>query len=247
MTSNSQTHQPSSPSEQHPKIVRLIPALDVLDLDVVDRLAKAVGAHEMIYGFKVGFSLGLTHGLGRVVEVIRRHSGKPIIYDHQKAATDIPDTGRLFARTLRQAGINEAILFPQAGPATLDAWIDGLREESLKVIVGGLMTHKAYVKSEGGFLEDQGIETIYRTAVERGVRAFVVPLTKPAAVDHLVQAVPFPADSEFYSPGFGRQGGDPGRFARIRRHYLIVGRALLEAADPAVWLADAEKSLRSMA
>ena len=228
------------------KIFKLIPALDVLDLTVVESIAQAAGNNEMVYGFKVGFSLGLTHGLGRVVETIRKYSNLPIIYDHQKAATDIPDTGRLFAQTLRRAGIDEAILFPQAGPATLEAWIEALREEQLKIIVGGLMTHKAYVRSEGGFIEDRAIETIYSTAFERGVNAFVVPLTKPEAVDRIIQAVPFTTQTEFYSPGFGRQGGDPSRFASIGRHYLIVGRALLEAADPAAWIAEATVQLRSL-
>ncbi|KAF1080200.1 MAG: Orotidine 5'-phosphate decarboxylase [Candidatus Rifleibacterium amylolyticum] len=227
------------------KIFKLIPALDVLELANVEHIARIVGNNEMFYGFKAGFSLGLTHGLGKVVETIRRYSDLPIIYDHQKAATDIPDTGRLFAQTLRRAGINEAILFPQAGPVTLEAWISALREEELKVIVGGLMTHKAYMHSEGGFLNDQAIETIYRTAVDLGVNSFVVPLTKPEAVDRIFQTVPFRPETEFYSPGYGRQGGDPSRFASIARHYLIVGRALLEAADPVAWIADASTQLRS--
>jgi len=228
------------------KTFKLIPALDVLDLAVVERLAKAVGNNPMVYGFKLGFSLGLTHGLGAVVAAIRKHSNLPVIYDHQKAATDIPDTGRLFAQTMKQGGIDEVILFPQAGPVTLEAWIEAMRAENLKIIVGGLMTHKAYVSSEGGFLEDRAIETIYKTAVEKGVKAFVVPLTKPDAVDRIVKAVPFTADAEFYSPGYGRQGGDPSRFASISRHYLIVGRALLEAADPEAWLAKAGEELRSL-
>jgi len=227
------------------KIFKLIPALDVLELANVEHIARIVGNNEMFYGFKAGFSLGLTHGLGKVVETIRRYSDLPIIYDHQKAATDIPDTGRLFAQTLRQAGINEAILFPQAGPETMKAWINALREEELKVIVGGLMTHQAYMHSEGGFLNDQAIGTIYRTAVDLGVNSFVVPLTKPEAVDRIFQTVPFPPETEFYSPGYGRQGGDPSRFASIARHYLIVGRAFLEAADPVAWIADASTQLRS--
>ncbi|MEW6709275.1 MAG: orotidine 5'-phosphate decarboxylase / HUMPS family protein [Candidatus Riflebacteria bacterium] len=227
------------------KEFRFIPALDVLDLETVEKIAEKTGKSNLVYGYKLGFSLGLTYGLGRVVDLIRRHSEKPIIYDHQKAATDIPDTGALFARTMKNAGINEAILFPQAGPETLKAWIEALQNESLKVIVGGLMTHKAYVVSEGGFLEDKGIETIYRTAVEKAVSAFVVPLTKPDAVEKLVAAVNFPPQSEFYSPGFGSQGGDAGRFPGISRHYLIVGRALLSAADPMAWLEKAAAEIRS--
>ena len=233
-------------SENSKKVFKLIPALDVTEIAEVERIARAVGNNPMVYGFKVGFSLGLTHGLAPVVEAIRKFSNLPVIYDHQKAATDIPDTGTLFARTLSRAGIDEAILFPQAGPATLTAWIKALRDEKLKIIVGGLMTHPAYRVSEGGFIEDAAIEKIYSTAVENGVSAFVVPLTKPEAVEKIVDKVPFPAQTEFYSPGFGRQGGDPKQFSRIGCHYLIVGRALIQAPNAEEWLNQTAQQLRSL-
>ena len=216
--------------------VRVIPALDVTDLDKVSSLVEAVGSHPGVYGFKVGFSLGLTHGLPAVVQRIRAASDKPVIYDHQKAATDIPDTGTLFARTLADAGIDEGILFPQAGPVTLAAWVDALRDAGLKVIVGGLMTHAAYQVSEGGFLRDDGILQIYRDAAARGVRSFVVPLTKPEAVQRIAAAVSGAGDVEFYAPGFGKQGGDPGDLGFLARLHLIIGRSLLSAEDPAAYI-----------
>jgi len=216
--------------------VRIIPALDVSDLDRVSAIAETIGRHPGVYGFKVGFSLGLSHGLPAVVERIRAWSDKPVIYDHQKAATDIPDTGALFARTLADAGIDEGILFPQAGPATLAAWVDALQEAGLKVIVGGLMTHQAYQASEGGFLRDEGIMQIYRDAAARGVRSFVVPLTKPDAVRRIADEVSGAGDVEFYSPGYGKQGGDPAGLGFLARLNLIVGRSLLSAEDPAAYI-----------
>lgn len=212
--------------------LRIIPALDVTDLDRVSTLAKALGNHDGVYGFKVGFSLGLTHGLPAVVARIREHSAKPVIYDHQKAATDIPDTGTLFAKTLAQAGIDEGILFPQAGPATLKAWVQALQDAGVKVIVGGLMTHPAYRVSEGGFLQDDGIDQIYRDAAGLGVQAFVVPLTKPDAVVHIAEDVASSRDVTFYSPGYGKQGGDLAKLGFLSRLNLIIGRSLLGAEDP---------------
>ena len=75
------------------------------------------------------------------------------------------------------------------------------------------------------------------------VGAFVVPLTKPELVAKLAQEVPFTAAQEFYSPGYGAQGGDPAKFPALARHYLIMGRALMTAEDPAKKLAEAEKQL----
>ncbi len=226
------------------KVFRLIPSLDCTELEKVERIARAVGNEPGIYGFKVGFSLGLSFGLPRVVETIRRHSRKPVIYDHQKAGTDIPDTGKLFAQTMKNTGIDEVILFPQSGPETMKAWTAAVREQGLKVIVGGIMTHKAYLQSEGGFLSDAGVEGIYRIAVEEGVKAFVVPLTKAKLVRELIGSVKFGPDDEFYSPGFGAQGGDPGAFREIRRHYLICGRSILGASDPVEWVGKTLEELK---
>ncbi len=214
----------------------LMPALDTTDLVKLSSVIEKVGNHPLISGFKVGFSLGLTHGLPRAVEVIRRYSNKTIVYDHQKAATDIPDTGKLFAQTLKAAGVNQAILFPQAGPATLKAWAEALREADIEPIVGGLMTHPQYVVSEGGFLTDEGVVEMYRFARSVGVRRFVVPLTKPEAVERLVDQADLGGDNEFYSPGFGAQGGDASAFPRLKVHHLIVGRALLGAPNPVEYL-----------
>jgi orotidine-5'-phosphate decarboxylase len=228
------------------KVFSLIPALDDPDLTRLDKLVQAVGSHPLLSGYKVGFTLGLTHGLPRVVETIRRHSDKPIIYDHQKAATDIPATGKLFARTLKSAGVDTAILFPQAGPETLRHWVAALFEENMKVLVGGIMTHPAYLQSEGGYLSDEGTVDIYRLSHQLGVRGFVVPLTKPREAQRVVEQAQLGSDCEFYSPGFGAQGGDVTAFPFVRTHHLIVGRALLQASDPAAWLDATGLTLRGV-
>ncbi len=218
------------------KIWKIIPALDVTDLQRIRQLVTAIDKHPLIYGYKVGFSLGLTFGLPQVAETIRAISDKPIIYDHQKAATDIPDTGKLFARVMQESGMNEVILFPQAGPATEEAWIQAVHEADLKVIVGGIMTHPKYRESEGGYLKDKAMVEMYRLAYGAGVRDFVVPLTKPQATGEIFDKAGLDDNCRFYSPGFGRQGGDPADFDFLRTHYLIIGRALLNADNPIKYL-----------
>ena len=225
--------------------VRLIPALDCKSLEDAVRVASAVGHLDFVYGFKVGFSLALAHGLPRVVSQLKVHTDKPIIYDHQKAATDIPATGALFAETVAAAGVDEAILFPQAGPETLTAWIDALGTARVKTIVGGVMTHAAYLVSEGGFIADEAVTRMYRIAIENGVSRFVVPLTKPELTEQLYRDAGMTADHRFYSPGLGRQGGDPGRFEFLKTHYLIVGRALLSAEDPEQYVNSMERQVKS--
>ena len=225
------------------KQVRIIPALDVVDLDAALRLVCRVAGRPSVYGFKLGFSLGLGYGLPEVVRRIREWTDKPLIYDHQKAATDIPDTGAMFGDVMKTAGIDEVILFPHTGPRTLEAWTRAMQERSMKVIVGAVMTHAAYLVSEGGFIADAAAVAIYRQAAELGVSAFVTPLTKPELVARLAQEVPFTKEQEFYSPGFGAQGGDPEKFPALKKHYLIVGRSLFAAEDPAKELARVEEKM----
>ncbi len=218
----------------------VIPALDTDDLSRALRLVEAVDHAPSVYGYKLGCALGLTAGLGAVVGAIRRISPRPLLYDHQKAGTDIPDTAALFARVVSRAGVDEVIVFPQAGPATLASFVTALREAGRKVIVGGVMTHERYLLSEGGYLSDEGMLDAYRQAAGMGVRAFVVPLTKPERVRAVVRALGPEGDWEFYSPGLGAQGGRVDRVRGLAKHYVIVGRSLLQAADPLSYLAGLE-------
>lgn len=224
------------------KRLQILPALDCRTSDELQRIVAAVDECDSVVGYKIGFSLGLTYGLPVCVKAVRSISKKPIIYDHQKAATDIPDTGELFAKTMSNARINSAILFPQAGPVTLRAWIKALQAENVHVIVGGLMTHDGYTQSQGGYINDDAIESIYRIALEEGVSSFVVPLTKPDATKKLFERLQFNASHTFYSPGFGAQGGDAKNFSFIDDHVVIIGRSLCAAADPLAYLRSIEQS-----
>lgn len=96
----------------------VIPACDVETLEQFRELVKQTDDVDGIGGYKIGFGLGLRYSLPRIVEVARKYTNKPIIYDHQKAGTDIPDTGKDFAKLNKNSGIDAVIFFPQAGPET---------------------------------------------------------------------------------------------------------------------------------
>ena len=213
----------------------VIPACDVSSLGELETMVEATASVEGIGGYKIGFELGLGHGLPRVVETIRKHTDKPIIYDHQKAATDIPDTGRNFARVCKNAGIDAVILFPQAGPETERAWIYHALDQGLKVIVGGRMTHAAYAQSEGGFITDEGALEMYRIAARAGITHFVVPGNKTQVIRLIKEGIEEEGVMPvFFSPGFVEQGGRLSDAARMagERFHGIVGRGIYQAADP---------------
>ena len=209
-------------------------ACDVPTLESFEDLVKQTADIDGIGGYKVGFELGLGFGLPRVVEVARKYTDKSIIYDHQKAGTDIPDTGKNFARVCRDAGVDTVIFFPQAGPETERAWIYQALNHGLKVIVGGRMTHKAYAVSEGGFIQDEKAIEIYRIAARAGVNNFVVPGNKLDVIKTIREIIEGEGITPtLYAPGFVAQGGKISEAAGVAGNYwsAIVGRGIYEAQD----------------
>ena len=212
----------------------IVPACDMGDLKDFEDLVKKVDGVKGVGAYKIGFELGLKYGLPAVVKAARKHTKKPIIYDHQKAATDVPFTGEKFAKVCSAAKVDAVILFPQAGPVTEREWIKACQKERLGVIVGGEMTHEAYLKADGGFLDDMAPVRMYEVAVGNGVTEFVVPGNKPEKIRfyrHLFESkgiVPV-----LHSPGLVAQGGSitESGVAAGGNWHAIVGRALYGAKD----------------
>jgi len=215
----------------------VIPACDVEDLEQFEDIVKSTADIEKIGGYKIGFELGyggLGWGLADVVRTAKKYTNKPIIFDHQKAGTDIPDTGKNFARKMKKAGVDAVILFPQAGPETERAWIYHALDNDLNVIVGGRMTHPAYAVSEGGFITDEGALDMYRIAARAGVTNFVVPGNKPEVITQIREVIEAEGVSPiFYSPGFVAQGGKLSDAVKAAGNSFhgIVGRGIYAAKD----------------
>jgi len=185
----------------------IIPACDVNSLSELEKLVELTADIAGICGYKIGFSLSLSFGLPTVVDSIEKHTDLPVIYDHQKAGTDIPQMGELFARTCRESGVTGVIIFPQAGPVTEEAFIRALFNEGLIPLVGGEMTHPKYLEKDGGFIKN--VEEMYLTGARNDVTYFIGPGNKPERINHylklLKNEIPQPI---FCMPGIGRQGGD---------------------------------------
>ncbi len=212
----------------------VIPACDVETLEQFEELVKQTADVEGIGGYKIGFELGLGYGLPRVVETARKYTDKPLIYDHQKAGTDIPDTGKNFAKVVKRSGFDTVIFFPQAGPETERAWIYHALDHGLNIIVGGRMTHPAYAVSEGGFITDEGALEMYRIAARAGISDFVVPGNKPDTITIIKKTVEGEGIiPRFYAPGFIAQGGIISDATKVagERFHGIVGRGIYAAGD----------------
>ncbi|MEM2909043.1 MAG: orotidine 5'-phosphate decarboxylase / HUMPS family protein [Candidatus Bilamarchaeaceae archaeon] len=211
----------------------IVIACDV-NLKLYERILKETAGMETVGGYKLGFYLALRYGLPKLVKLARKYTDKPLIYDHQKAATDIPDTGEKFAEVCKNAGVDGVILFPHAGPETEKEWIDAAKRFGLGVIVGGLMTHKGYLKSDGGYIDDDAVRSMYLNAAKQGVNEFVVPGNKPDKIAEIKNMLETEGvEPVFYAPGFIAQGGKISDAAKIagKSWHAIVGRAVYEAKD----------------
>lgn len=226
----------------------LILAADVETLDHLRALGELASDCREVTGIKVGVSLALRYGLGATVRALRDVCQLPAIYDHQKAGTDIPRTGELFAKACREAGVSALIIFPQAGPRTLEAFVAATLRVDLVPIVGLVMTHPAYLVSEGGYISDAAPAEMCRTAVDLGVRSFVLPGTKTDIVQRFAMgALKDVRDVEILMPGIGTQGGAiRSALAAAAPHagQAIIGSAIYESRTPKETLSQFAAQLR---
>jgi len=213
----------------------VIPACDVETIQDLTRLVRQTHDIDGIGAYKVGAILTIRYGLPALIQTVREFTDLPVIYDHQKAMTDIDDLGKGFAAVVKNAGASAMIGFPQSGPATEESWIKASKEVGLEVIVGGEMTHPKYRRSEGGYIADESLDEMYLLAARLGVNNFVVPGNKTERVLHYKEMLR-PLIGEhliFYAPGFVAQGGiitDVAKAAAGSWH-AIVGRAIYLAKD----------------
>jgi orotidine-5'-phosphate decarboxylase len=214
----------------------IILACDVRSLPQFEELIKQTHGIEGIGAYKVGSIMTIHYGLPLLIEKIREVADLPVIYDHQKAMTDIHDLGKDFAITVKEAGADALIGFPESGPTTEEVWIKACKDIGLEVIIGGEMTHPRYKKSEGGYIADECLDEMYALGARLGVNNFVVPGNKADRVSHYRTLLePIVNESlTFYAPGFVAQGGiitDVAKAAGGISWHAIVGRAVYEAKD----------------
>ena len=209
----------------------IIPSCDVDSLKKLSKLVKATCSVKGTGAYKIGFELVIPFGMEKVVKTIRKYTKLPVIYDHQKAGTDIPEIGEKFMKACKLA--DAVILFPQAGPETEAAWIKAAQNAKMKVIIGGEMTHQAYLKEAGGFIDDNAPKRMYEIAASMGVTDFVIPGNKPEKAMEYVNLIKRKIKNPvFYSPGLITQGGRISDLAkRLDSWHAIVGRAIYGAKD----------------
>jgi orotidine-5'-phosphate decarboxylase len=213
----------------------VIPACDVRTLEEFKRLVGQTCSIEGIVGYKVGCTLGLRYGLPKLTKIAAEKTDVPLIYDHQKGGTDIPQMGDKFADACAQAGIKAVIIFPMTGPAAEKAFIEALFNKSLVPWIGGEMTHEKYLSNEGGFITDNAPKAMYVLAAAHGVEYFVIPGNKPDKIaEYHTLISELVKEPKFCMPGFGAQGGEIKKaFEALHGSdaYAIIGSTIYKSKD----------------
>jgi len=207
----------------------IIPSCDVSNKNHFEEMVKQTCNVPGVGAYKVGLELVIPYGLKTIVDIYKKYTNLPIIYDHQKGGTDIPSLGEKFAKVCKNSGVDAVILFPFGGSATEEEWIKRCQDVGLTVIVGGHMTQQNFLKSESGFIDDNAPYRIYEIALQHGVTDFVVPGNKVDLVSKYRALFERKNISYvLYAPGFITQKGGISEYAKVAgdRCHVIIGSAI---------------------
>jgi orotidine-5'-phosphate decarboxylase len=200
-------------------MAELILALDVTDRKQAEKIAKACAPH--IDAIKLGYPLILSCGLDIAEEL--GGLDLPLIADFKVA--DIPNTNRLIAEQVFDAGFASIICHGFTGKDAVQACVDVAADYGGACFVVAEMSHPGATT----FFHGGAAEQIAVLAMECGADGIIAPATRPERVKVLRKIV---GNRKILSPGVGAQGGDAAAVATIVDG-IIVGRAIYEAEDPA--------------
>lgn len=195
----------------------------ILALDVTSReraLSLAGKLRDYFDAIKIGYPLILSAGLGIVKEV---SATVPVIADLKVA--DIPNTNRLICEAVLCAGAGGIIAQAFPGKDSLLACAKSAAAHGADLFVVTEMSHPG-----AELFMAPLAERMARLAVEAGAAGVVAPATRPEKI-RLIRSII--GERIIISPGVGAQGGSAGAALQAGADYLIVGRSIYEAEDPA--------------
>jgi orotidine-5'-phosphate decarboxylase len=208
----------------------IIPSLDVDIKEALMIIDNIKDLKQEVAGLKIGSILAWKYGLTKVVKDIKEICDFPIMFDAQKAGTDIPDIVKEQVNLVADANIDAFIASPLgAGSATLEAFIKACFERDVSPIVVIEMTHPYF----DAFLSENASEKVLKQSLDLGVENFVAPANKPAQLKLYKNiAREMNRSIKIFSPGVVPQGGGPDSAVEAGTNFVIVGRSIYQAENP---------------
>jgi len=226
---------------------RLIVALDVPNaiagMELVDRIGPAVSF------YKIGLGMLTGGGMGLAMELKDEHA-KRIFLDLK--LFDIGSTIEAAVRGLAQFNLD--FLTVHGDPNVVRAAREGVGGSSLNILAVTILTSLEREDLDACLLRDG---TVSQLVIDRAALAFdagahgVIASPQEAAA---IRALPEAAGKLIVTPGVRPQGSDPGDQKRIATpaqavrdgaDYIVVGRPVWRASDPAAAARDILAELAS--
>ena len=210
---------------------RLIVALDLPALEPAEAMIARLG--DSVTFYKIGYQLAYAGGLSLVREL--RAAGKKVFID-----VKLHDIGNTVARGVESlSSLGATFLTVHAYPQTMKAAVEARGGSGLKILAVTVLTSydEADVREAGYRLTIADlVATRARQAKALGVDGLVCSPEEVAALRAIVGA-----EMSLVTPGIrpaGSATGDqkrimtPSRAISAGADYLVVGRPIVEAADP---------------
>jgi orotidine-5'-phosphate decarboxylase len=198
---------------------RILPELAASIIDAVERHICAI---------KMNFHIILPLSALEILQInkIAHSFGLQSIADIK--LNDIETTNTVAVEQLIKMGFDAIIANPFIGRNALTSLVQKAHKEDAGVIALVYMSHP---EAEEGFgLKIQG-RGLYKIFFERAAAARVDGIVVGATQDKILKEIA--GQLPVYSPGVGAQGGDPEQAIRSGSNYLIIGRSIVEARQPA--------------
>src|SRR4030042_285239 len=196
------------------KNTRIILALDVTSRADALRVVDAV--KDYVDAIKINWPLVLAAG----ADIIREMSKvKDVICDFK--ISDIPNTNRLIVEQAMSRGASAVICHGFAGEDSVKACVDAAKGQ---VFVLTEMSHPG-----GKQFTAPVADMLAAIAKAAGARGIVAPATRPERITALRKII---GALEIITPAVGARGGKASDAIKAGADYVIVGRAIYEAAAP---------------
>jgi orotidine-5'-phosphate decarboxylase len=163
---------------------------------------------------------------------------------------DIPSTNEIVLQYLIEEGFDAVIANPIIGRLEIIELARKAHSLGAGILALIYMSHPGAYQTYGIQVYDRNEENgnrrvplyriLLRYAKEAGVDGLVVGATKPNILKEIALGKPAP----IFSPGLGRQGGSILEASKCGVDYFIVGRSIIQSADPFKMLSLFNSSLR---